>query len=146
MSSSDASPCATMLTAHALARKNVTCLNISPAPHTWPILEAQGYQRYCTGQFTALAALRRGRPRARVTAVSKMQPWDGMSASETRLLVAHPSYGCVSLTCRTGNRRHAVVFVRCWHRWKSGRLPYALLVYCRDLGDVAYTEHVMFEL
>ena len=127
---------ATMLTSHALARKNVTYLNISPAPRTWPILEAQGYKRYCTGQFMALAALRRGPARARVTAVSKeIQPGDGLSASETQLLVAHASYGCVSLTCRTGNRRHAVVFVRCWHRWKIGRLPYALLVYCRDLGD-----------
>ena len=127
---------ATMLTSHALARKNVTYLNISPAPRTWPILEAQGYKRYCTGQFMALAALRRGASRVRIAAVAtELQAGDGLSPGETQLLLAHASYGCHSVTCSADNRRHPFVFMRCWHRWKIGRLPYALLVYCRNLDD-----------
>jgi hypothetical protein len=191
---------ASMLTSHALARKNVTYLNISPAPSTWPILEAQGYQRYCTGQFMALAALHRGPVGASVSAVAnELAPGEDLSASERELLLAHASYGCMSVVATTDQRRHPFVFMRCWHRWKVGRLPYALLVYCRSLdefvefagplgrylawrgmpmvfidsigsvpgligrtidmspkfykgpkaphlGDVAYTEHVMFDL
>jgi len=127
---------ATMLTSHALARKNVTYLNVSPAPRTWPILEAQGYTRYCTGQFMALAALRGGPWSARVTAVANnLRSAEDLSVAEAELLLEHARYGCVSVTCSAANRRHPFVFMRCWHRWKIGWLPYALLIYCRSLED-----------
>ncbi len=54
-----------MLAAVATRLKHVTYLNTSPAPHTWPILQAQGYQRYSAGQFLALPALGGGRGQAR---------------------------------------------------------------------------------
>src|SRR3984957_20164330 len=44
---------APLLAAQALKLKQVTYLNISPAPHTWPILEAQGYRRYSNGIIVA---------------------------------------------------------------------------------------------
>jgi hypothetical protein len=127
---------ATMLTSHALARKNVTYLNITPAARTWPILEAQGYARYCSGQFLSLAALHGGPWFASVRAVSNdIPPGDDLSPFETQLLLAHASYGCFSVTCSAANRRYPFVFMRCWHRWKIGWLPYALVVYCRKLDD-----------
>jgi hypothetical protein len=127
---------ATMLTSHALARKNVTYLNITPAPKTWPILEAQGYARYSSGQFLSLAALHGGPWRARVRPASNdIQPGEDLSPFEAQLLLAHASYGCFSVTCSAANRRHPFVFMRCWHRWKIGWLPYALVVYCRELED-----------
>jgi hypothetical protein len=127
---------ATMLTSHALARKGITYLNISPAPWTWEILKAQGYARYCSGQFLALAALGGGFWSATVQAVSSsIQPGEDLSSSEAELLAAHAGYGCFSLTCTAANLRHPFVFMRCWRRWKFGRLPYALLVYCRTLED-----------
>jgi hypothetical protein len=44
---------APMLVSQALRHKDVTYLNISPAPHTRPIIEAQGFSRYCDGIFVA---------------------------------------------------------------------------------------------
>jgi len=127
---------ATMLTSHAQAHKNVTFLNISPAPRTWAILEAQGYARYCSGQFFALAALSARSLGARVQEVlPNIHSGDDLSAYETELLLAHASYGCISLTCSEQNRRHPFVFMRCRHRWKIGSLPYGLLVYCRNLEE-----------
>jgi len=127
---------AAMLTSRALAHKDVTFLNVTPALHTWPILEAQGYARYCTGQFLAFAALGGGPCSARVRTVSNdLRPADDLPASEVELLRAHAGYGCLSLTCSFANRRHPFVFMRCWHRWKIGWFPYALLVYCRSLED-----------
>ena len=37
---------AAVLAAMATKLKHVTYLNTSPAPHTWPILKAQGYVQY----------------------------------------------------------------------------------------------------
>ena len=48
---------ATLLVSHALGHKDVTYMNISPAPHTWPIIEAQGFSRYCDGVFVAVPML-----------------------------------------------------------------------------------------
>ena len=50
-------PYASMLVAQALRDKNVTYINISPAPHTRPIIEAQGFLRYCEGSFFAVPLL-----------------------------------------------------------------------------------------
>ena len=55
---------ASMLVFFALKRQDVTYLNISPARHTWPTIEAQGFRRYTSGQFIGLPALRRSRGRA----------------------------------------------------------------------------------
>ena len=49
---------ATLLVSQALRHKNVTYLNVSAAPHTWPIIEAQGFSRYCDGIFVAAPMLR----------------------------------------------------------------------------------------
>lgn len=127
---------ASMLTSHAFARKDVTYLNISPARRTWPILEAQGFERFCTGQFLALAALS-GRPWAACvqTISSDIEPGDDLSLSDIALLSTHAKYGCISVTCTAQRRRAPFVFMRCWHRWKVGSLPYALLVHCRSLEE-----------
>jgi hypothetical protein len=39
------------LQSQAIKHKNVTYVNISPALHTRPIVEAQGFSRYGNGQF-----------------------------------------------------------------------------------------------
>ena len=50
---------AALLVSQALRHKNVTYLNVSPAPHTLPIIEAQGFARYCDGVFIAVPMRRR---------------------------------------------------------------------------------------
>jgi hypothetical protein len=133
---------AAMLSTHPQAHKKVTFLNITPARHTWPILEAQNYVRFCTGHFKAFAALRFRRSGARVRKVTPdILPGEDLSSSEVELLLAHASYGCISVTCSVAGRRYPFVFARSWHRWKPFGLrvelplPYALLVYCRSIED-----------
>jgi hypothetical protein len=48
---------APMLTKIAQRHREVTYFNISPAIWTWPIIEAQGFRRYCDGLFFSLPAL-----------------------------------------------------------------------------------------
>ncbi|MGN6513832.1 MAG: DUF885 family protein, partial [Lysobacteraceae bacterium] len=50
---------APLLTKIAQRHKDVTYLNISPAPWTWPIIETQGFRAYCRGIFFSLPALAR---------------------------------------------------------------------------------------
>lgn len=133
---------ATMLTSRALAHKNVTFLNITPARHTWPILEAQGFTAFGTGQFKAIAVLCAGPLGVRVTAVSAdTAPGDDLSSADITLLLHHASYGCISVICTAARRRYPFVFLRRSHEWKSTRvplsfeLPHALLVYCRGLEE-----------
>jgi hypothetical protein len=133
---------ATMLTSRALAHKNVTFLNITPARHTWPILEAQGFTAFGTGQFKAMSIFCAGPRGARVSAVSaETAPGDDLSAADITLLLHHASYGCISLICTAAKRRYPFVFLRRSHEWKSTRvpvsfaLPHALLVYCRGLEE-----------
>lgn len=130
---------ASMLTSRALAPKTVTFLNLSPAPHTWPILEAQGYQTLCTGQFAALAMFGPRVPGARITAVGETTPLGAdLSPYEARVLRDHASYGCLSLTCRSEGRTYPFVFTpRSVIRWKRVPLPFVQLAYCRELGDFA---------
>ena len=133
---------AAMLTSRALSRKNVTFLNVSPARHTWPILEAQGFAPLGTGYFKAFPTFRAGPPGARVTAVSRdISPGDDLSSADIALLLDHASYGCISVVCTAANRRYPFVFLRRSHEWKSARvpfgisLPHALLVYCRGVEN-----------
>ena len=46
-----------MLVSHAVRHKDVTYTNVSSAPHTRPIIEAQGFSRYSEGIFVAVPAL-----------------------------------------------------------------------------------------
>jgi hypothetical protein len=122
-----------MLVSLALKYKEVTYLNITPAPHTLPILEAQGYKRYCSGRFTAVPALSSWCAGVRVKAVSRgFCTSEDLQPSEVELLLTHASYGCISLVCSSGKRAHPFVFAP---RRKFGVIRYAYLVYCRNLED-----------
>ena len=99
---------AAVLAAMATKLKHVTYLNTSPAPHTWPILQAQGYVQYSAGQFLALAALGRGRGRARRLTRGKMD----RLLPEYDLLRAHAEAGCEVLVCDTAAGAAPFVFLR----------------------------------
>jgi hypothetical protein len=124
---------AQLLVSQALKLKTVTYLNVSAAPHTWPILPAQGYQRYSSGIFVALPALARTRaPGARIIA-SDRAPEAAFAPFEQELLARHAGYGCVSFWCATPARAFPFVFRP---RLVKGCIPCAQLVYCDDVGDV----------
>ncbi len=123
---------ASMLISQAIKYKNVTYLNVSPATHTRPIVEAQGFSRYSTGQFVAIPALSRatGEGTATVTDVDQL-PQAPFEQSELDLLRAHKEHGCLSAWCVTAERAHPFVFMP---RIAKG-FPCAQLVYCRSIAD-----------
>jgi hypothetical protein len=116
----------------ALRHKDATYLNVSPATHTWHIVEKQGYERYCNGLFFALAALSRPVPKVTVEAIGA----DGPDIPEARLLREHAEYGCISLVCRENGRVFPFVFRP--YRIRSGRLwtPAAMTIYSRNCEDI----------
>ena len=124
---------ATMLNSHGRNRNDVTFFNVTPAPHTLPILEAQGYVRYCRGWFAAVPALSASPDSARVKLVTPDICHDkDLQPFEKELLVAHANYGCISVICNAKNRTYPFVFVP---RRKFGVISFAYLIYCRDVAD-----------
>ncbi len=125
--------CAPMLVSQALKHKDVTYLNISAAPHTWPIIEAQGFVRYSSGQFVAVPALAPALYDDRIRIVKgDTRPSVPFEAAEYDLLRTHADYGCISLWCMTPKHAHAFAFLP---RLVKGIVPCAQLVYCRDIQN-----------
>jgi hypothetical protein len=124
---------AAMLVSRALRHKHVTYFNITPAPHTLPMLEAQGYVQYCAGRIISVPALCSRSNGTRVKAVEPdTRPDEDLPSNEIELLLAHARYGCMSLICNSASGRHPFVFTT---RRKFGLVPYAYLAYCRNLED-----------
>lgn len=132
---------ATLLTGMAQKHRHVTYLNVTPAPATWPIIEAQGFKRYCSGLFFSLPALSRPDEGATVEVMGPDAPRPaGLPEAEFQRLSTHARYGCLSLVCRTpGDTPHP--FILTPFRIQRGRvpLPALQLVYCRDVAD--YVRH-----
>jgi hypothetical protein len=124
---------APMLVSQALRHKNVTYMNVSSAPHTRPIIEAQGFARYCDGIFIALPALNGllGGPAVRVFDALQ-QPDVEFDTFDQEVLLQHVAHGCISLWCATSERAYPFVFRP---RLVKGGIPCAQLIYCRDVGD-----------
>jgi hypothetical protein len=118
----------------AAKRRDVTYLNVSPARHTWPTIEAQGFTRYSSGQLVVAPLLGRGGEDAVVECVG---PDDAAieACPERHLLASHAGFGCLSLVCATADGRHPFVFRRARVRRGHIPLPAAQLVYCRDMAD-----------
>ncbi|WP_024509229.1 hypothetical protein [Bradyrhizobium sp. ARR65] len=128
---------APMLTKIAQRHKDVTYVNISPAHWTWRIIEAQGFQPYCSGLFFSFPALSRAAQGMRLEIISQQAPTiDGLSAAEVALLTRHAGYGCLSLVCRAAGGR-AFPFILQPMRIRRGwiALPAMQLIYCRDVAD-----------
>lgn len=121
-----------MLVAYALRHKHVTYLNITPTKLVTPLLEAQGYVRFCNGRFTAIPALSLRSDKARISVFSPdIRTHERLKEPEIDLLSKHAEYGCISLICTSPDGSHPFVFQP---RRKSA-MPFARLVYCRDLAD-----------
>ena len=123
---------APLLIASALKRRDVTYTNISPAPHTWATIEAQGFRAYAEGQTLVGLALAGVRERARVL----RDPAAWRDLPEAALLADHVEYGCRSLVVEAADGRHPFVFLPV--RVRSGQIPLPLmqLIYARDVADL----------
>ena len=130
---------ASLLTARVLSRRDVTFLNVTPAPHTWPILEAQGFERRCSGLFAAVPALSGIDQEVRIRAFSGTAHENvGLSAYERDLMREHSRYGCITVVCESGGHQLPFVFGRRgWIRWKSIPVPTSILAYSRSVDEFA---------
>ncbi|HEY5337648.1 MAG TPA: hypothetical protein VIJ85_05565 [Rhizomicrobium sp.] len=114
----------TMLIAMATKLKHVTYVNISPAPHTWKTLQAQGFRQYSFGRSAIFSVIGGG-------VVSEVIPAD---LPEHNLLADHAAMGCISLVCK----KDGIVSPFVFRRKKLDRppLPMAELIFCRGAGDL----------
>jgi hypothetical protein len=120
------------LVSSALKFKGVTYLNVSPAPNTWPILEAQGYRRYCEGQFVSLPGLSLKGLFAKVREYHPARDAARFPTAEVALLDDHLASGCVVLTVERNGQTAPLVFLP----RAVKRLGRAMqLAYCRDTED-----------
>ena len=124
---------AQFLASRALSDKRVTYLNITPTQEVRPVLEAQGYVKFCSGRFVAVPSLSRTCCDARIelgapTACASA----GLPSWEIELLAQHTKFGCISLLYSSDAGTHPFVFQP---RLKAGVVRFARLIYCRDLED-----------
>lgn len=127
---------ATMLTAVAQRRAEVTYVNISAARRTWPIIEAQGFRAYCHGLFFSVPVLSAAGQGARVQQVAAdAHAVDGIPSDEADLLIRHARHGCLSIVVRS--KQSSIPLVLQQARIRQGRfaLPAMQLIYCRDISD-----------
>jgi hypothetical protein len=127
---------APLLVSQALRQKDVTYLNVSAAPHTWPIIEAQGFSRYSEGIFVCLPALSRDARGEHIEVLDVAEaPLAGADPFEREILVQHAAHGCISLWCATPSGAHPFIFRP---RLVKGIIPCVQLIYCRDITDFAH--------
>jgi hypothetical protein len=107
----------------------VTYVNISPAPNTWPTIEAQGFSCIREGWFLSFPALSRRKPSGRILSLSGA-PHD---LPERVLLEEHAASGCIVFVLESAGEHFPFVFAPrpLLHR----ALPGIKLAYCRDLAD-----------
>jgi len=110
----------------------VTYFNITPAPHTWSTVEAQGFSVYCRGQIYGALALSPPAGHAKVELFSEKAA-QGLDDYEADLLRQHASFGCLSLVVRDGAKTSPFVFQK--HR-VNNIVPVYRLLYCRDIDDL----------
>lgn len=132
-------PYGMLLERHALRQRAVTYVNVTPAPHTLRGLIAQGYRQYVSGRTVTVPILARGGQNCAVAPVdANLVPGGGLSAAEVKLLREHARWGCICLTSTVDGQRFPFVFAR---RRRYGVIPFAYLLYCRDIQDFAYQAH-----
>lgn len=125
---------ASLLIAAAVRNKNVTYFNVSPAVHTWPVIEAQGFRRYCDGQMLAIPALSPWVARAQAREFDPKRDYgEALSAEERDIMAAHVEHGCAAYVVHERREAHPFVFLP--RRMIFGLVPTLQLVYCRGVDD-----------
>jgi hypothetical protein len=125
---------ASLLIAAAVRHKEVTYVNISPAAHTWRVIEAQGFRRYSDGQLLTAPALSQWTANARVRPFDKGRDYgESLTAEECDLLNSHVERGCLAFIVHEKRKAHPFVFLP--RRVLKGLLPTQQLIYCRDVAD-----------
>ena len=125
---------AVMLHAAAVRRKDVTYVNVSPAPHTRRAIEAVRFKRFCSGQIVFAPVLSASLPDVRVLTFVAEAPEAALLSEDDRALLAeHAALGCLSIVCVKDGVAYPFVFQRraAFHRL----VPCQQLIYCRGMDE-----------
>jgi hypothetical protein len=125
---------ALVLHAMAVKRKDVTYVNVSPAPHTRRAIEVGRFKRFCEGQIVFAPILSAARRDVRVAPFAVAAPEAALlSQSEREILAEHARLGCRSLVCVKDGVAYPFVFQRraAFHRL----VPCQQLIYCRGMDE-----------
>ena len=127
---------AALLASMTQKRKDITYLNVTPAPATWPILEAQGFLPYCRGLYFSFPALSRsGRGMTIEVVTTATASVAGLPDADLEMLKRHAEYGCLALVCRTAQATRPFIFFSLRKRRGIIPLPALQLGYCRSIAD-----------
>lgn len=134
-----------LLTSHAGKHKEATIINVSPGPHTWPVIEAQGFLPVAAGVHMGIPLL--GPRTAGMTAEYfdiASAPHLRMPRASVQVLTDHAAYGAISIVCKSSSVDHPVIFRK--RRVLSWKVPVAELVYCDDIMTVVDTARPIGQL
>ena len=120
---------APLLLGAALRDRSVTYVNITPAPHTQPIVEAQGFRSFAAGSLLTVPMLAR---RRRSVRVRQFVERDRAAWTDGGLVADHAALGCLCLVVEAADGAHPFVFSN--PRRLRRLLPATQLLYCRDIS------------
>jgi hypothetical protein len=134
------------LHARAVARREVTYLTVTAAPHTVAALKAFGYRASSEGQVIFAPLLSRSQPGARVVEYAPGRPEAArLSGEDARLLADHAALGCIALIGLAENDARPLIF-QPRTIWRT-LIPCVHVIYCREASDLtrfgfAYGRHL----
>jgi len=109
-------------------------LNLTPGKHTFRMIEALNYVRYCGGIFVSIPLFSRAPKEGPVSVVDVRTKLDVLlDPHDHDLLLEHAACGCTSLWCITPEDAYPFVF----RSRKVRNVPCVQLVYCRNVDDFA---------
>ena len=125
-----------LLQARATKDRSVVYVNVTPAPHTAPFLEATGFHRFAAGRMLFAPWLSPARPGTRVVRFCEQAPESALlSESQRRLLADHVALGCEAYIGLGAGEARPFVFQR--RRFARGLLAVLHVIYCENMGDLA---------
>lgn len=124
---------AQLLVSIALRNKETTYTNVSPAPHTWAIVENQGYTRYCGGLFFAFGMLTPPAAGARIVDFDCQRH---AHVPEFDLLQRHREMGCTTVVAEESHATMGFIFRR--YNIRGGRfpMPAMLTIHAPQAGEL----------
>jgi len=129
-------PYATKMILKVLKRRDITYVNISPAPATIRFNEAFGFRLFSHGQVAFAPALSSAGRACRVVEADPNAPEMAMlSDNERTILSEHAALGCYALICIDGEKAHPFVLIK--RHVVRGLIPCCQVIYCRSTAELS---------